>query len=323
MTVPSVAPTVARAGTGAPPVAAAEPYDFRRPNRLPRERLRILEAIHDRFATAFEAWMTARARRPVTLTVTRVEQCTFGDFTRGLATPCAAFGFDLKDADGQRGVVDVDHALAYLLVDRLFGGTAEPAIPGRALTPIERLTVRTFIERVLATLGDAWQDHLRLAFELTTFESAPDMVQVLRRDDPVLVTAFAFAFDDSTSSLTVCLPFAAVETFFSSGDDRRVAERVVPPAERAANREVAERSLRRSTVDVVARFPAVDVPLRQLVGLGPGQVLAIGLPTQTPLTVLVSGKPRFRAAPGRIRNNVAVRLLDADESLTDEASFAT
>ena len=308
-------------GSAAPaslPVQPAEVqvYDFRRPHRVSKERLRTLEAMYERLAKSLEAWLIGRVRRQVTLRMLSVEPFSFGEFTLSLPTPCAAYGFDIRNADGRKGVIDIGHEFAFFIVDRFFGGhTDQPAPIERGLTPIERLTVRIVVERITALLTEIWHDHVSLDLELTTFESFPEMVQTANRDDPVLVANLEVALDGQTSLIVVCLPFIVVEAFFSS-DRRQQTEVVAPEPERRIARETVEGALRTAHVDVAARLPSFLVPLRHLLGLPVGAVLATGLPTDSTLSLLVNDEPRYRVAPGRVGQQLAVRIIDAHEDVS-------
>ena len=286
-------------------------YDFRRPHRVSKERLRALEAMYERLVKSLEAWLLSRIRGQVELRLQSVEQFSFGEFTLSLPTPCAAFGFEILNTGGQMGVIDVGHEFAYFLVDRFFGGSGSPVVPTRAMSPVERLVVRMMIERTTGLLTDIWQDHVEIDFELSSFESIPEMVQAVSRDDPVLVASIEVSAADTSSLVLICLPFSVLDKFFSSGDHQRVKAMTGSEQERQLTREVAEQSLRQSQVDVAVRFPPFEVPLRQLLGLPIGAVISTGIPTDTQLDVLIGGQPRFRAAAGRVGNNLAVRVLDS------------
>src|SRR5688500_5725198 len=142
-------------------------YDFRRPHRISKERLRTLEAMYERLCKSLEGWLVSRARGHVELRLQSVEQFSFGEFTLSLPTPCASYVFDVKGSGGVQGVIDVGHEFAYFLIDRLFGGSGQPSMPGRALSPVERLAVRTGAERLAQLLEEIWFDHVPLELNVT------------------------------------------------------------------------------------------------------------------------------------------------------------
>jgi flagellar motor switch protein FliM len=291
-------------------------YDFRRPHRISKERLRTIEAMYERLAKSLEAWLIGRVRRQVELKLQSVEQYSFGEFTLSLSTPCASFGFDIRNIEGQKGVIDIGHEFAYFLVDRFFGGDAHQTTMNRALTPIERLTVRIVVERISTLLSEIWQDHVELDLDVTTFESFPEMVQGVSREDPVLVANIEISAENMNSLMILCLPLSVLEKFFASGDKRRVKEMTGNDRERAATRELAEASLRAMHVDVAARLPTFRIPFRQLMQMPVGSVLMTGIPADSPLDVLIGGHARYRAASGRVNQKLAVRLLETPDSNT-------
>jgi flagellar motor switch protein FliM len=109
-------------------------YDFRRPHRVSKERLRTLEAMYERLCKSLEAWLVSRVRGQVELRLQSVEQFSFGEFTLSLPTPCATYIFDIKGTGGVQGVIDIGHEFAYFLIDRLFSGwpcARSPSAPRR------------------------------------------------------------------------------------------------------------------------------------------------------------------------------------------------
>ena len=302
--------TVAAATPAAPEQPSdAQVYDFRRPHRISKDKLRTLEAMYERLAKSLEGWLLGRVRGGVQLQLQSVEQFSFGEFTLSLPTPCASFTFELQHTGGQAGVIDFGHEFAYFLVDRLFGGSGNPAIPNRALTPIERMAVRQVAERVLGTLKEVWQDYIEMDLELTGFESIPEILRVANREDAVLVANIEVTAAETRSLLLISLPFAELERFFAGGTERRTTV-LGTTEEQSLNRELTELSLRGARIPVAARLPAFHLTLRELMSLTAGSVLSTGLARTAPLEVIVGEQPRFRGAPGRIGPSLAVRLTE-------------
>ncbi len=302
-------PGAARPAAPARPVSNdTQVYDFRRPNRISKEKLRSLEAIYERFSKSLESWVLGRVRGGVQFHLQSVEHFSFGEFTLSLPTPCAAYTFEVGGT-GHHGVVDFGHDFAFFLVDRLFGGAAAPAIPSRSLTPIERMAVRMIADKVLSVLHEVWQDYVDFDPQLTGFESIPEILRVANREDPVLVANIEVTAADTRSLLLVCLPFAVLEKFFAgSGEGRPATQGTLE--EQAASRELTETSVRAVRTPVAARLPAFPLSMRDLLALAPGKVLPTPLFTNTPLEVFVGSQRRFLATPGRHGASLAVRLTD-------------
>jgi flagellar motor switch protein FliM len=240
-----------------------------------------------------------------------VEQFSFGEFTLSLPTPCATYVFDVADSGGQQGVIDIGHDFSYFLVDRLFGGSGMPTILGRALTPVERMAVRSVADRVASLLEEVWQDYVPLELAISGFESAPEILQIANREDPVLVANVEVSAGQTSSLLLICLPFSVLDKFFSASGQKRINTMTGTEREKDAARERAEGSLRATRVSVAARLPAFPLTLRELSALEPGSVLSTGIPRDCQLQVLVGEQERFRGSAGRVGRRLAVRLLDS------------
>jgi flagellar motor switch protein FliM len=245
-----------------------------------------------------------------------IDTSPFSAFTGALPATCACFGFAIRNSAALEGAIDVSPEFAFALVDRFFGGAAQIAVLDRSLTLVERLAVRMVAERVVHHVMEVWHDHVPLTLAISAFESEPEMVQWMRRDDEVLVASFSVQSDHGRGSFRICMPLGAIERFFETSDRR--GTRAARPATGGppASNPFAEATVRRMPVDVSVRMPAFDVPMRQLLALPPGTVLATGLPTDAQLEVYVCDTHRFFATPGRVGSRMAVRVLDSLQATT-------
>lgn len=285
-------------------------YDFRRPHRVSKERLLALEAMYERLVKSLEGWLVGRVRTKVELSLNTVEQISFSEFSHTLETPCAAYMFRIQDSGGMKGVIDIGQDFAYFLVDRLFGGGGSTSIAfPRALTPLERMAVRIVAERTMVLLVEIWQDHIVMDLEISGFESIPEILRAESRDDPMLVARVNTMALDTPSTMSICLPLSILEKFFSAAGQRQVGSMAGSERERSRNRQLAENSLRSTELELSARMPDFRLSMRELASLREGTVVSTGIPCDTELDVLVSGRPRFRGVPGRMGSRLAVKVL--------------
>ncbi len=295
--------------------AGVQMYDFRRPHRVSKERLRTLEAIYERLVKSLESWVIGRVRGQIEMRLQGVEQFSFGEFTLSLPTPCASFICSVNDSGGQLGVVDVGEEFAFYLVDRLFGGGGQQVPITRPLTRVERMALRGLVEKVNSLLAECWSDYITMSLEISSFESFPDiLLQSANRDDPVLVANIEVIAGDVSSLMLVCLPFAVLDKFFTNTGQRGVANATGSEHERAASRALAEHSLRATRVNVAARLPEFRMSMRDIASLSHGGVITTGVPSDSHIRVMVGGQERFAGTAGRVGNKLSVRLEGA---LTD------
>ncbi len=307
------------ANVASPTGDGTRPYDFRRRPGIPAGRKGLLATLYEDVGKAMDNWFLSRVRGDVTLALEGVEQLTFADFAGALPAPGAYYTFAVSTTGGQGGVIDLGRELAWFLVDRLFGGSAEVRIPDRAMTPLERMSLSSVVDHLLSVLQEAWRQYVPLELTLNGFEGMPDRLSVVHREDQVLAARFNVTVGQQQSRLGCCLPMSALEAFFAGRGEAQPTP-FGSAEERAENARLVERALRATRIPVSARLPHFRLSLRELVSLQHGSLVATGIPRSADIDVIIGDQRRFQASPGRVGSNLAVRLTDdvmpAPESLT-------
>ena len=296
-----------------PPVASqhdAQRYDFRRPHRMSKERLRTIEAMYERMVKNVESFLMSRVRGQVELRLQSVEQFSFGEFTLSLPTPCSSYIVDVNGDGGLQGVIDFGTEFAFFLVDRLFGGGGAPTIMNRPLTELEQDAVRIIAERTAIIVRDVWREVMPIDLKVSDFEASPEILQVCAREDPVLVANIEISAANVSSLLMIVLPFAALEEYFTNADTRRVSNATRPESELRAQRVQTEATLRTTNVAIAARLPEFRLNMKDLSSLAPGAIINTGLSANSLLSITVEGQPRLVATAGRTGGKLAARITD-------------
>jgi flagellar motor switch protein FliM len=292
------------------PGADVQIYDWRRPHRISKERLRSLEAMYERLVKGLEAWLTSRVRGQLEVRLQSVEQFSFGEFALSLPMPCSSFIFDVAPT-GQRGVIDVGPELSTFLIDRFFGGEGTGNALTRILTPIERLAVRGAADRIASLLQEIWSDHVPMEIAVSGFESSPEILQVVDRDDPVLVANIEFSAGNVSSLILICLPLTVLDKFFSSSGPKRSPTMSTSEAEQESTRRRSEAALRATKVPLTARLPDFHLSMRDIARLEVGSVIPTGISKDARVIVRAGSQERFIGHAGRVSGNLAIRILDA------------
>jgi flagellar motor switch protein FliM len=276
--------------------------------------------MYERVAKSLEGWVTGRVRDQIEMRLQSVEQFSFGEFTLSLSSPCASFIFNVNDSGGQQGVFDIGQDFAFYLVDRLFGGNGRQPYGNRPLTRVERMALRSVVERATALLIEVWSDHIPLQLEISSFESFPDILtQNANRDDPVLAANIEVTVGEISSLLLICLPFTVLDKFFTHTGKRRINSVTGTEQERAISREIAEQTLRITNVNVSARLPEFRMSMRDIASLAEGGIIQTALPHDSPVRVRVGPQERFIGTVGRVGTKLAVRVADTVNTETGTA----
>lgn len=293
--------------------ADVQVYDFKRPHRISRERQRTMDAMYERLVKSLEGWLVGRLRDKVELSLEgSVDQVSFEEFILSLTVPCSSFLVDIENAGDQQAVLDFSKELGFFLIDRLMGGGScgEPTVLDRALSPIERMTLRTVADRALTELTEIWKDHVPIRLAIDGFETIPDIMQAVGRADPVLVANISARFAGGQGLMAICLPLSVFEKFFTESGERGAGQVVGTDQEREQNRLRTEATLRAATLDVVAQMPAFDISVQDLLQLRVGTVVSTGIPKGTPVELAVNGERRFTCNYGRVGSRKALQIID-------------
>jgi flagellar motor switch protein FliM len=288
----------------APPADGYAAYNFRRPDRVTKEQLRALQFLHDRFARNVATSLSAYLRAGTDVSVTSVEQCTYGEFLASLPDPTAFYAISMSPLDGL-AALELSPNVAFTMVDRMLGGTGRGVAMARGLTEIEQNVIDAVVKLILENLTETWRGIVDVRFRISGRETRPQMLQVAAPNEVVVLLGFEIRLGEARGALNACVPAAAIEAVGASFPQAWQRTRPAPS-------ETDRRALVSSLASVRLPVTAVlntTVPARDLLALKAGDVVSLGHPVRSTLDVRVRGTLKFR---GRLvaHNNVAALRLE-------------
>src|SRR6266705_3394229 len=97
-------------------------YDFKRPERVSKDQMRALEALHEGFGRNFGAALSGYLRTIVEVNVANIEQLTYSEFIHSLPNPTCFNLLKAEQLDGQL-CLEISPLIIYPVIDRLLGGS--------------------------------------------------------------------------------------------------------------------------------------------------------------------------------------------------------
>jgi flagellar motor switch protein FliM len=85
------------------PAKRAQPYDFRRPDRIAKDQLRAIHILHENFARSLASSLSAYLRAYVVVNLVSVEQLSFMEFSQCLPSPSCLVSLGMKPYEGNAG----------------------------------------------------------------------------------------------------------------------------------------------------------------------------------------------------------------------------
>jgi flagellar motor switch protein FliM len=269
--------------------APAQRFHFSSASALSSARQENLERWHRNFLKHASSNLGDFLRLDFALSLGSVKIQTYGEMVeeRGTENQCVLFRMN-----PQPGIwlLDMPVALAHALVDRMMGGSgAMPETGQRDLTELDQSILQQFAESLLGDYAKSWRPHAELK---------PDVLRQVRNlnyqlihhpDDLILRVAIEVAFNENKATLWLVVPIMSVEDLLirSLGSDDRVK------AEDANKSKEAKSAVAGVPVPVAIRWQGFQMTLRELEGLGIGDVLVLDSKKCQAAAIWLGDKPKF------------------------------
>lgn len=288
-------------------------YDFKRPDKFSKDQIRTLQMIHESFARSTTTELSAQLRSLASLSVASVDQLSYEEFMKVVPSPTSLAVIDMDPLEG-KALFELDPALAFQIVDRLFGGTGEtdPADIERELTDIEHSVIERVFMSLLNNLRDAWENIIDLRPRLEQIESNPQFVQIVPPNDMVVLITFDTKIGNVEGMANLCIPYVilgpvvdqlSATYWYSSGEQGLTDEEM--------NR--LRKQLDFVEVPVSVQVGKTKVSASNLMDLEEGDILKLDTDMDEPFKLSINGNPKYDCRPGLRGRSIAVQVLDPIE----------
>lgn len=289
----------------APPAASknVRPYDFRRPDKFSKEHLRALQTVHESFARGAASSLSAYLRTGVQVRLSSIEQAVYGEYVEQLQTPTVV---NIVTADPLPGalIIELNLVLAFAFMDRLLGGTGRVHQKNREVTDIELLLLKTIVKSLLSSLREAWLQLSPVAPNLDDLSFNPETVQAALPGDVGVLLLFEVRFGDTSSTITMFVPYALLEPVIEKLSAQMWISGV--HKETLVGQDEIRRQLEKVEVPLVVNLGVTRVSVKEFLGLQQGNVIRLDTSADQELELLVAGKQKYWARPGRVGRSLGV-----------------
>src|SRR5688500_20071133 len=294
-------------GPGGGAQADVQVYDFKRPERVSKDQMRALEALHEGFGRNLGAALSGYLRTIIEVSVAHIEQLTYSEFIHSLPNPTCFNLLRAEQLDGQL-CLEVSPLIIYPIIDRLLGGSnADLFIPQRPLTQIEQRLVQRITDRATHHLSEAWRNLTPATFSLADFESNPQLVQIVPPNETVVVIGFELKMGNRAGTMSLCIPYNVIEPIMGV-----LAAQNWFSYQRKSGQEDHVRKLTRNVnnapVEMRAFLAQTTIRLQELLSLQVGDIITTEKPCSADVLIQIGGKHKFLGQVGQIRGCRAIRV---------------
>lgn len=269
----------------------AQPYDFRRPDRIAKDQLRSIHLLHENFARSLASSLSAYLRAYVMVNLVSVEQLSFLEFSQCLPSPTCIIALGMRPFDGN-AVLEINPSLVFPILEMLLGGTGKPTANKmtREITEIEQSILEAVYRIILHDLKDSWRQVTNIAFSIDSHETEPSLLQFLAPNEAVVAISLEIRIGDSAGMMNIGIPSIVIKMLRQKFDQGWSNRRSAASEEEQAR---VMRLIRPAKILVDARLQGPTLRLEDLLKLNEGDVLAFDHSETKPVNFLVNGKLKF------------------------------
>lgn len=283
-------------------------YDFRRPDKFPKEQLRTLLNLHENFCRGVTTSLAGLLRTSVPLNPTHAEQVPYGQFVRELRDPTILGIITLSPLPGN-ALMEISPEVAFPMIDRLLGGPGEGKVGPRALTDIETVVMRRIFHAILEAMAEAWRNIADIRPNLESLETNALFIQYVPPTEVVAYLVFSVQVGKASGDIKLCYPFTMLEPVMPQLSARRWLVR------ENRNRSDEDRvkvsnELAEVSVTLTAELGRARITVGELLGLEVGDVIQLDAFPAAPVDLYVRGRRKFRGKPGRSGRHMAVQVTE-------------
>ncbi len=273
------------------PAKRAQPYDFRRPDRIAKDQLRAIHLLHENFARSLASSLSAYLRAYAVVNLVSVEQLSFMEFTQCLPSPSCMVSLGMKPYDGS-AVLELNPTLVFPVLEMLLGGAGKVSTKiTREITEIEQSILEGLFRIVLQDLRNAWHGVSAMQFSIESHETEPQLLQILAPNEAVVAISVEVRIGDNSGMMNIGIPSIIVKMLRQKFDQQWSVRRSHASEE---ERSRILHLIREAPLMMDTRLQGQSMKVSDLLRLEEGQVLTFDFPLARPLDGMVNGKLKYR-----------------------------
>ncbi|QEN06024.1 flagellar motor switch protein FliM [Thiospirochaeta perfilievii] len=292
-------------------------YDFKRPDKFSKDQIRTVSVMHDAFARHTTTSLSAMLRSLVNVHVASVDQLTYEEFIRSIPSTTALALINMDPLKGS-AILEIDPAITFSMIDRLFGGPGENSKVNRELSDIEQSVIESIIVRILGNLREAWSQVIDLRPRLGNIETNPQFAQIVPPTEMVILVTLETRIEDVEGMMNFCIPYLTLEPIISKLSAQFMYS-TIRRGSTTENLNILKESL--SVIDVLlsAEIGSMELPVRDVISIQPGDTIRLpNVKIGDPMILKIGNKAKFKCRPGMVGNSVAVQVTEKLEDITPE-----
>ncbi len=271
------------------------------------ERLPMLDIVFDRLVRMMSTSLRNLTSDNVEASLDQISSVRFGDYLNSIPLPAMLSVFKAEEWDNY-GLLTVDSALIYSIVDVLLGGrrgTAAMRIEGRPYTTIERTLVERMVHVVLSDLSASFDPLSPVSFRFDRLETNPRFAAITQPGNAAILVKLRIDMEDRGGRLELLIPYATVEPIRELLLQMFMGEKF---GRDSIWENHLSNELYHTHVDLTAVLGRTHAPLSEVLNWRIGTQLTLNQGTDDLIEMHCGDRPMYLARMGRRGSNLAVQV---------------
>lgn len=258
-------------------------------------KLTNFDLILDAFARNYSISLANRLQRSTLIKLTGYESMSFDALLQRLPGRGAIGIFDLEPLRGN-GMIIFDERISYSLVELVLGGSSSvETIPERAMTAIELNVIRDVVSDSCPDLEKSFRQMQEIKSELVKVESNLRLLTHIARDAGVVVANYQATLDNTEGEISLVIPHSALEPLVEKQRDQALPMSALRTSQW---HQAISSELGLMEVEVEAQLAQISLRVRDILNFEVGDVIDLNCGPDSPLKLLVEGRPKFKGIAG-------------------------
>lgn len=297
-------------GTAGATGPVVQPWDIRQAGQIGSDQLRAINQLHENFARSLTTAIGGYLRIVFDVSLVSAEHLTFREFLDRLPEKTYLASCELTPV-GATGVLQLDFAIAFPIIDVMLGGEGKISDMNRDITEIEEQVLEGIIRIMCRELQTAWQA-IELGFNFGARQQLLQTQRLMPPDEKNLCLSFEIKMAETRGTLNLAIPAVVSNALLRKISADFSYQRRRSPA---GARQQIQKKLLDCFFPVELSMSDLRVPVQSLTELVPGSILAFAKSAATPAVMTVDNVRLCSAAPVSVNGRRGARVLSLDPIL--------
>lgn len=274
-------------------------YDFRRPDRFPREQKRRLQKISEEMAKSIGVTLSRFLRVSVDVELIAIEEFSYEVFLSSFTDAVCANVVNLKPLSGF-GCLTLDLGFCLATVDRGLGGPGKIPQKVRPLTLIEESVVGAVLSDIVEDIKLCWLKLVKPEWKIEKMDMDIKSLQIAPPTELMISINFAVNGDLGNGTIIFCIPVTSLEMIMvKTKVEKMKREDEIPFIERV----ISETELTTSVV-----LGTTQLMFNELINLKVGDVIKLDNKITEDIRLEIEEKTKYYGKPGVTGKKLAFQV---------------